>query len=322
MLFNSNLEVMIMQNLPLIIVSIILSFISIKIVQSYFLKNAIIDTINSRSSHSVIATRSGGMALASSLMIIAVFNYLNNNEIFEFSLLVPLILMVIVGLYDDIYNVDFKLKFIFQIITAKIIIDNGLILDNMHGIFGIYELNSMYAQVISMFIIVSIINSFNFIDGIDGLASSITILFIILFECLSKYQTPFIYISVIIISALIPVIINNYNKKNKVFLGDSGSLFLGTLISIYIMHIFSNSYVIQEQFDVNKILYVLGIYAYPTIDFIRVIIMRLIAGKSPFQADKTHIHHNLIKRGISHLSAVFLILISSIFLLLIIQLIF
>jgi UDP-N-acetylmuramyl pentapeptide phosphotransferase/UDP-N-acetylglucosamine-1-phosphate transferase len=118
------------------------------------------------------------------------------------------------------------------------------------------------------------------------------------------------------------VIINNYNKKNKVFLGDSGSLFLGTLISIYIMHIFSNSYVIQEQFDVNKILYVLGIYAYPTIDFIRVIIMRLIAGKSPFQADKTHIHHNLIKRGISHLSAVFLILISSIFLLLIIQLIF
>ena len=76
MLFNSNLEVMIMQNLPLIIVSIILSFISIKIVQSYFLKNAIIDTINSRSSHSVIATRSGGMALASSLMIIAVFNYL------------------------------------------------------------------------------------------------------------------------------------------------------------------------------------------------------------------------------------------------------
>ena len=322
MLFNSNLDVMIMQNLPLIITSIILSFVSVKTIQSYFLKNDILDSINPRSSHSVTATRSGGIALASSLVLISIFYYLNNNEIFEFSLLVPLVLMVIVGLYDDIYNVDFKLKFIFQVIAAKIIIDNGLILDNLHGIFGIYELSSMYAQLISIFIIVSIINSFNFIDGIDGLASAITILFIIMFEYFSKYPTPFIYISIIIICSLIPVIINNYNKNNKVFLGDSGSLFLGTLISIYIMHILSNSYIIQKQFDVNKILYVLGIYAYPTIDFIRVIVMRLIKGKSPFQADKKHIHHNLITNGMSHLTAVCLILISSILLMLIIQLIF
>ena len=70
--------------------------------------------------------------------------------------------------------IDFKLKFIFQIIAAKIIIDNGLIIDNLHGVFGIFEINRILAQILTIFIILAIINAINFIDGIDGLAISIT----------------------------------------------------------------------------------------------------------------------------------------------------
>ena len=69
-------------------------------------------------------------------MLSLLYNYFNSVEIFDYSLIVPISLMLIVGLYDDIYKLDFKLKFIFQIIAAKIIIDNGLIIDNLHGIFG------------------------------------------------------------------------------------------------------------------------------------------------------------------------------------------
>ena len=71
------------------------------------------------------------------------------------------------------YNIDFKLKFIFQIIAAKIIIDTGLLIDNFHGLFGIFEINRAVAQLLTIFIILSIINAINFIDGIDGLAISI-----------------------------------------------------------------------------------------------------------------------------------------------------
>ena len=81
---------------------------------------------------------------------------------------------------SDINNLDFKLKFIFQIIAAKIIIDYGYIIDDFHGLFGMYELNRIFAQVFTIFIIVAIINSINFIDGIDGLASTIVGIFILI----------------------------------------------------------------------------------------------------------------------------------------------
>ena len=67
--------------------------------------------------------------------------YVIGKEIFDYSLIVPISLLLIVGLYDDIYEVDFKLKFIFQVIAAKIIIDNGLLIDNFHGLLGIFEIN-------------------------------------------------------------------------------------------------------------------------------------------------------------------------------------
>ena len=104
--------------------------------------------------------------------------------------MVSLSLLTVVGLYDDLYNIDFKLKFIFQIIAAKIIVDNGLIIDNLHGVLYIFEINRLLANLLTIFIIVAIINAINFIDGIDGLAISIVLIFICLFELFSNNITP------------------------------------------------------------------------------------------------------------------------------------
>tara|TARA_B100000963_G_scaffold213021_1_gene185666 strand:+ start:23071 stop:24012 length:942 start_codon:yes stop_codon:yes gene_type:complete len=272
------------------------TFILLKVFQSIFLSENIKDRINNRSSHKVIATRSGGLAIIISIFIISTVYYTFNITIYDFSLLIPVLLLGVVGLYDDVYNLDFKLKFIFQIIAAKIIIDSGLIIDNFHGIFGIYEINRALAQVLTIFIICSIINAINFIDGIDGLAASIVILFISCFEFFSKYDTGLFYLSVMIIFSLIPFMFYNFRKNLKVFLGDSGSLFLGGLVSIYILKILSNDYIIESKFDMNKIIFALSILSYPIIDFTRVILIRLKNGNSPFFADKNHIHHILLKK--------------------------
>ena len=168
--------------LSLLAFSFICSLSLIILTQKHFLSKGYVDSINDRSSHSSIATRSGGVSVFLTLFLIATYNYVSGNTIFDYSIIIPLALLVIVGLYDDIYSVDFKLKFLFQIIAAKIIIDNGLIIDNIHGILGIYELNRIVAQLLTIFIIVAIINAINFIDGIDGLAISIIGVFIILFE--------------------------------------------------------------------------------------------------------------------------------------------
>ena len=192
-----------MSNILLAISSILLSNLFIIFFQKLFFQKNILDKINDRSSHSVLATRSGGIAIFSSLFVISVFNYFYTLQIFDYSLIIPVSLMLIVGLYDDINKLDFKLKFIFQIIAAKIIIDNGLIIDNLHGIFGVYELNRIVAQLLTVFFIVAIINSINFIDGIDGLAISIVSLFIILFEFFSASDTSLYSLSIIIVFSIL-----------------------------------------------------------------------------------------------------------------------
>lgn len=284
-----------------------------------FLKNKITDSINYRSSHSVIATRSGGISIFTVVFLISTYYYLTTKDVYDFSILIPLALLVFVGLYDDIYKVDFKLKFIFQIIAAKIIIDNGYSIENLHGFLGVYELGRIFSQILTIFIIVSIINSINFIDGIDGLAISVVVLFITGYEFFSLNNTTFNIISLILISSLIPLYYFNFQKTNKIFLGDSGSLFLGGVVSIYVIDILSNNYIIKPQYDIHKLIYVISIMIYPITDIIRIFFRRIIKGKSPFEADKNHIHHLLLFKFKSHVKVVLTICAISIAFMILIQ---
>ena len=105
----------------------------------------------------------------------------------------------------------------------------------------------------------------------------------------------------ITIVCLIPLYYFNLRNENKVFLGDSGSLFLGGLVSIYVVHILTNNYIIRPEFDLHKIIFVISILAYPIIDIIRIFFLRLKRGKSPFEADKKHLHHILLKKVNNHI---------------------
>ena len=308
--------------IPIIISAFFLSTISAYFSQKYFLKKNIIDKINSRSSHDSIATRSGGLTIFFVVMIISVYYYLNGNEIFNFSILIPLSLLFLIGIYDDLNGVDFKLKFIFQIIAAKIIIDNGLIIDNFHGFLGVYEVNRVLAQLITIFIIIAIINAINFVDGIDGLLTSVSIIFIISYEFFASVNTDFYFLSLIVISTLIPLYYFNYRKIKKIFLGDSGSYLLGGIISIYVLNILSFGYRIKPEFDINKIIFVTSILIYPIIDIVRIFSLRIINKKSPFIADNNHIHHNLLMHNNSHFKTTFIICCFTIFTIVLSQLLF
>ena len=307
--------------LELLISSLLLSVIINIVTQYFFLKKKFIDHVNNRSSHNVISTRSGGLSIFLSIFIISLFLYINKVTLFDYKIIVPISALVLIGFYDDIYKLDYKFKFIFQIIVAKILIDNGYIIDNLHGIMGIFELNRIIAQIFTIFIIVAIINSINFIDGIDGLAISNVILFLFWYEFFSLFQSDFYFLTIIIIGSLIPLYYFNFRKKNKVFLGDSGSLFLGVIVSVYILNILSQNYFIKDEFDINKIIFVISILIYPIIDIIRIFFIRLINRKSPFLADKNHIHHIILNKTKSHSITTSIIILFSILVAIFIQLI-
>ena len=160
------------------------------------------DAINHRSIHRTKATKTGGISIFLTIFIFTSYLYVQSEELFDFSILIPLGFMFIVGVYDDFYNADFKLKFLFQIIVAKILIDYGLLIDNFHGVFGLQEIPRITSQLFTVFVFLVIVNAFNFIDGIDGLAITEAIKVILVVEFLSQNTTPFFYLGTITVLAL------------------------------------------------------------------------------------------------------------------------
>ena len=288
---NSYLEL-----ISFFILSLILAFT----VQKIFITYRKFDDFNHRTSHNVLATKTGGISFFISLIIFTLLYYYKGTEIFDFSLMIPLSIMFIVGVYDDFYEADFKLKFLLQIIVSKIIIDQGYVIDSFQGIFGIYELPWIIAQLFTSFVFLIIVNSLNFIDGIDGLAITEVIKVIVIIELISIGNTSIYYLGQLVIVGLLPLYYYNYRKNKKIFLGDAGSLLLGTLISIYIFNIFNSNYIIKESFNINKAFFSILLLIYPLTDLLRVFIIRIYNKKSPFIADKNHIHHKILDIVKSH----------------------
>ena len=295
---NSYLEL-----ISFFILSLILAFT----VQKIFITYRKFDDFNHRTSHNVLATKTGGISFFISLLIFTLFYYYKGTEIFDFSLMIPLSIMFIVGVYDDFYEADFKLKFLLQIIVSKIIIDQGYVIDSFQGIFGIYELPWIIAQLFTSFVFLVIVNSLNFIDGIDGLAITEVIKVILIIELISIGNTSIYYLGQLIIVGLLPLYYYNYRKNKKIFLGDAGSLLLGTLISIYIFNIFSPNYIFKNPFNLNKAFFSMILLIYPLSDLLRVFIIRISQKKSPFIADNNHLHHKLIDKKFNHFTSTLII---------------
>ena len=290
----------------------ILSGILAYFIQKIFIYYKKFDDFNHRSSHKTLATRTGGIGVFLTLFIISLFYYSQSNEIFDYSLFIPLGIMFIVGVYDDFYNADFKLKFFLQIIVAKILIDQGYLISNYHGLFGLFEVPYILAQLTTVLVFLVIVNAVNFIDGIDGLAITEIIKTIFVIELFSLQFTPLAPLGFILIASLLPLYYFNFKNKQKVFLGDAGSLLLGTIAAIYIFYILGDDFNFKQGFTINKTLFSVLILIYPLVDLLRVFIIRIKNGDSPFKPDKNHLHHIAINYGFSHFLTNFILLLFNI----------
>ena len=282
-------------NYPVYFLVFILSGVFIYFIQKIFIHFKKFDDINHRSSHKTLATRTGGIGVFATLLIVSSYYYFNKIELFDYSLFIPLGIMFIVGVYDDFYNADFKLKFLLQIIVAKIIIDQGYVISNYHGLFGFYEIPWILAQLSTVFVFLVIINAINFIDGIDGLAVSEVIKAVLLIEFFSANETALTPLALLLIISLMPLYYFNFKKKGKVFLGDGGSLLLGTIISIFTFNVLGPNFEFKDGLAINKALFSVLILLYPLLDLLRVFIIRLKNKKSPFEPDQNHLHHVILK---------------------------
>ena len=277
--------------------SILLNYL----IRNYFLKKRFIDEINHRSSHKTIATRSGGSVLFLVIFLYCIYLYIKGIQPFDFSIIIPISILFVTGLYDDIYKVDFGLKFIFQIIVAKYLIDLGYIID-VFSFFGFEcSFSRQISQIITIFIFVAIINAYNFIDGIDSNIHLETIKNLILI--LFFFQPNQTYFNLIVFTLIVVFItlLFNLKKKGKVFMGDSGSLIIPILLIVFV---FQSTYF----GDQNTTKYLFIIFLYPLIDLVRVVLLRINSKKSPFLPDRNHFHHIINNKINSHFKSSLIIM--------------
>ena len=228
-------------------------------------------------------------------------------------------MLYILGIYDDVHGVGYKLKFLVQIFSACLLCVSGLWIANMDNIFYIQQLPYWIGMPLTVLFIVYITNAMNLIDGIDGLASGLsTISFgVSMVLCIITEK----YLLAMLVAPFIGVLLaffsyNVYGGKNKVFMGDAGSLTLGYTLSFVILHYWQKNPVWNPYFH-NVGIVILSTLVIPMLDVVRVMMSRLRDGRNPFLPDKNHIHHKLMRTGLSGRKTMVTILALSIFIILV-----
>lgn len=260
----------------------------------------------------------GGVSLFIGISIATLLS-LEKHVFFDFRyILTGMIILLFIGIKDDMMVISARKKFIAQLVCALILIIAGNIrFTNLHGVLGIYEINYATSIGVSLITIVSIINALNMIDGIDGLATAlgtlITLFFGILF--LSMGQITYCILCFATLGSLtIFYFYNVHGKVNKIFMGDTGSLILGLLAAVFVIEF--NELAINGDLQLFSFApsFSMAIIAVPFFDLIKVSIIRIIKMKSPVNPDMRHIHHRLLRLGYSHQKSTFVLLATNLFL--------
>lgn len=289
----------------------LLSFITSTLVYPLVLRIAkkfgFMDNPNARKLQRVPVPVMGGVAVFVGILAsILVWNVRVNDTVLWVGLVVMTI-MLVVGAIDDATDIPASLRFIVEMgLVYWMILASGVGIDCFHGLWGINTVDVVVSLPLSIIAGVGIINAINLIDGVDGYASGFCIMSCSIFSSLFYYAGDEMMggLAIMCVGAMIPFFMHNvFGRTSKMFIGDSGTLMMGTILTILIFATLSGdgSCSQLETEGIGLVPLTLAIMSIPVFDTLRVMGVRMMRGISPFQPDKTHLHHLFIEMGFSHL---------------------
>lgn len=294
------------------VVSMVLTFMVMPFLLRFCKEKKLYDVPNERKVHQNAIPRLGGLLfLPASLIAFALAVVLDSGGvgswlIFRSSTLVMAVgifLIYIVGVVDDLMGMKAIHKFAVQLLAALAMPFCGLFINNFYGLFGFYELSFWFSYPLTVFVILLIINSINLIDGIDGLASGLSVCILTSF-IFHFMQTEYTFVYAIVAAGVLGTVFaffcfnmfGSVKNNTKIFMGDSGSLFLGYVLAyLSIKYEMNNEAILPYRSDALMVSFTLMLI--PTFDLVRVALGRLLRKKPIFGADKTHIHHRVMEAG-------------------------
>ncbi|MBB6500982.1 MraY family glycosyltransferase [Pedobacter cryoconitis] len=285
-------------------------------------KRRLFDPVNSRKLHKNAIPRLGGVAFFPvqcflfALTVIVVYKVkfvaLNVDLLgllpMFLSLMCGLFLLFIVGIGDDLIGVNYKWKFFNQIIAACLLPASGLWINDLYGLFFITHLSPWVGIPITIFVIVLVLNAVNLIDGLDGLCSGLIGIGTLVLGGLFIYYGAWIHglFSFITAGVLLPFFYFNVfgtaRRQRRIFMGDTGSLTLGFSIVFLALSFATNNQAIKPFSD-GAIIVAFSPLIIPVLDVARVMCIRWRTGAPLFKPDRNHLHHKLLRAGVSHRNA-------------------
>ena len=218
-------------------------------------------------------------------------------------LVAGLMLLYMIGVCDDLIGVRYRRKFEVQILAAAFLPFAGLSIQNLGGLFGWYEISPLVGVPLTMLLTVFLINAINLIDGIDGLASGLCMVAITLFGMSFALHGSWMYalLAFASVGVLIPFffynVFGNANRGHKIFMGDTGSLTLGFILSVMVVKYVSVMVQESSRLDGAPVVMAFSVLLVPSLDVCRVVLNRFRRRVHPFKPDKSHIHHKFLNMG-------------------------
>ncbi len=296
----------------------VVAFVSIPTIVKVARTKHLYDEPDERSAHTSRTPTLGGLAIFAGFVISSSL-WIKASQMPYFQFIIAACLIVFfIGIKDDILIIAPITKFSGQIVAALILIlFGGIRITNLHGFFDIHEVSYVTSVFITLLAILVIINGFNFIDGVDGLSASIGIItagtFGYWFLWSKNFQLAIISMS-LMGSLFAFFLFNVFGSKNKIFMGDTGSLIIGLVLSILVI-LFNELNIDKTQtcaiYPAPAVSF--GILIIPLFDLMRVMFIRLITGRPVLKPDKNHLHHQLLKLGLNHARVTLIISVVNLF---------
>lgn len=293
-------------------------------------RKRLFDPLDARKIHKRVTPRLGGIAfnpilLFSVIFVLGINLLLGKNEIatslqnnmseLAFGLCAGFFLYL-TGIADDLIGVRYRTKFTIQALSGIMLACSGLWINNLHGLFGIYALSPFAGYLLTVVVVIFIINAINLIDGIDGLASGLSGIALIYYGTVFMQGGLYIYaiLSFAALGTIVPFfyynVFGNTKRGRRVFMGDTGSLTIGIILSIFSITACTRPLAGSQHCNPFVVAFVPLIV--PCFDVLRVFLHRVRNGKPPFAPDKNHIHHKLMSTGLSQHQTLVIILLSSV----------
>jgi UDP-N-acetylmuramyl pentapeptide phosphotransferase/UDP-N-acetylglucosamine-1-phosphate transferase len=293
------------------IISMIISLRSIPVIINISGLRGLMDNPVKRSSHKTPTPTFGGVAIFAGILIGYMIWNFGDEGILIHKVFAGTVILFFLGVKDDLYALSPTKKMIVQVLaSAIVVIGSDLRISDLFGIFGISHISYIFSILLTIFIFVAMINSFNLIDGIDGLAGGIAMIASTGFGMwfLVNHHYSLACLALCLAGSLVGFLRFNFSQNQKIFMGDTGSLIIGYITTVLAVKFIHLNVMHAWEADISFVsapIIAVVILIIPIFDTIRVFSIRILRGKSPFKADRLHMHHLLIDNNLSHMQASF-----------------